>query len=419
MSVRLVVVVALSVFVYAGCGSTSTTQLDGGGSGSGANGASGSSAGGASEAGSDVRSSSGSTGGGGAGATAEAGQDSLDASLDSTASQQPDSGWGPDAGSNPASLWDARVVDGGTGASSFHCVNWAVNGDNYQPGPLVLSAMGSASDSYAQVQSTSNGVLGAFLDLLGANCVRIPVNEPTATGAWWSSCQAVIDTATAKGIKVIIAYWVKDSGHGQPYDITQFYAMWQVVVAAYANNPLVYFDIHNEPFGFTQSGLITLVQNWIARFPNVPKSNVIVPGTGWDDNVTAMGAAFPGYLLQLHIYAIGKTGPLTDTAWASNVASVVGPYANRTIVGEWGNRVAGVNYDNPVNNDLGLAYVDGVSNEIHDMKMGSGFWPGLWAGPGNTSSWSLLTMNGSAPGYTFTVQSPSALKRVQHSWGLY
>ncbi len=73
--------------------------------------------------------------------------------------------------------------------------------------------------------------------------------------------------------------------------------------------------------------LIALVQYWIARFMTVPKSNVVVPGTGWDDNVTAMGAAFPGYLSQLHIYAIGKTSPLTDTAWASHVASVGGPYA--------------------------------------------------------------------------------------------
>ena len=314
------------------------------------------------------------------------------------------------------------MVNGGTGASSFHCVNWAVNGDNYQPGPLVLSAMRGSSDTYAQVQSISNSVLGSFISLLQANCVRVPINEPTATGAWWTVYKAVIDTATAKGMKVMIAYWVKDSGHGQPYDTNAFFAMWKIVVQAYANNPLVYYDIINEPFGMSQSALTQLVQSWISMFPSVPKAQVIVPGSGWDDNVVGMGGSFPAYLLELHIYAIGKTGPLTASAWASNVASVVGSYANRTIVGEWGDGVGTTDFDAPVNNNLHLAYVDGVSDQIHDAKMGSGWWPGLWAGPGsgagNNSSWSMLLMHGTWPDYTFTVQNASALKRLQHSWGL-
>jgi hypothetical protein len=64
--------------------------------------------------------------------------------------------------------------------------------------------------------------------------------------------------------------------------------------------------------------------------------------------------------------------------------------------------------------------VVGVSNQIHDSKMGSGYWPGLWAVTGNASSWGLLNLYGTGDNLTFSVQNPSggALARVQHAWGL-
>jgi hypothetical protein len=194
--------------------------------------------------------------------------------------------------------------------------------------------------------------------------------------------------------------------------------MWKIVVDTYANTPLVYFDIHNEPYGYPTAEWNQQVKNWIAQCPNAPKARIIVPGSGWDDNVINQGAAFRDMLLELHIYASGKTTPVTEQGWRDALTSVVGQYASRTIVGEWGDGMAGVNYDDPVNGDITKAYVDGVSDQIHDSNMGSGFWPGLWAKTGDISSWSLLNMYGADGGLTFSVQNQSGLARVQHSWGL-
>ncbi len=327
------------------------------------------------------------------------------------------------AGSDSGADAGPVVVDGGTGASSFHMLNWAVNGDNFQNGPLLLSGITSSSDTYAGVEAKSRLVLGAFISLLGANSVRVPINEPTATGSWWSSYKAVIDTAIAKNMKVVVGYWAWHNG--KPDNVATFYAMWKVVVDAYATHPLVYFDIHNEPYGYTSSQWIQQVKDWLGMFPQVPQAQVIIAGDQWDDYVVAEGQAFPGYLLQLHIYDIGDTGPLTEAAWSQRVLSVVGPYADRTIVGEWGENVAAVNYNlapTDVNQttSLNYAYVVGVSNQIHDSKMGSGYWPGLWAVTGNISSWGLLDMYGTGDALTFSVQNPGggALHRVRHSWGL-
>jgi endoglucanase len=388
-----------------------------GSSGTGADATSGSATGGLSGVGSEGDASAASDGADDA--TTPRGLDASRADAEPDASPVASQDSGTEAGADAGTM----VVDGGTGAPSFHMVNWAVNGDNFQDGPLLLSGITSSSDTYAGVQTKSNLVLNAFITLLGANSVRVPINEPTALTSWWGSYKAVIDTAVAKNMKVVVGYWAWHNG--KPDDVSTFYTMWKVVSAAYAKNPLVYFDIHNEPYGYTSAAWIQQVHDWIAMFPEVPQSQVIIAGDQWDDNVNPEGAAFPGYLLQLHIYDIGDSGPLTEAAWSNTVAGVVGPYANRTIVGEWGENIASVNYNlAPTNTSqttqLNYAYVVGASNAIHDLKMGSGWWPGLWAVTGNISSWGLLNMYGSGNELTFSVQNPSGggLARVHHSWGL-
>jgi endoglucanase len=357
----------------------------------------------------------------------EAAADATEPDAEASADNEAGSGSLPDADTDSAAdaqgTTGAMVVDGGTGASSFHMVNWAVNGDNFQNGPLLLSGITSSSDTYAGVQAKSNLVLNAFITLLKANSVRVPINEPTATGAWWNSYKAVIDTAVAKNMKVVVGYWAYHNG--KPDSVSNFYTMWSVVINAYKNNPLVYFDIHNEPYGYSSSQWIQQVKEWISMFPQAPQSQIIIAGDQWDDYVVPEGQAFPGYLLQLHIYDIGKSGPLTEGGWSQNVLNVIGSYANRTIVGEWGESIANVNYASATSNTgqstaLNLAYVVGVSNQIRDSKMGSGYWPGLWAVPGNISSWSLLNIYGSGANLTFSVQNESGggLARVQHSWGM-
>ena len=90
--------------------------------------------------------------------------------------------------------------------SQFRGMNWAVTGDNFSTGPLVIDGLNS-SDSYAQVQATANAVFDDMQSTLGINTVRLPVNTHTVGTAWWNSYRGVIDAATSRGMKVILAYW--------------------------------------------------------------------------------------------------------------------------------------------------------------------------------------------------------------------
>ncbi len=256
---------------------------------------------------SDAEGGSGSPNEAGAGLAADGGAKIADASAgagDATAVA-------PDAG--VAVSADAAVAI--PAPSSFHCVNWADQRDNFVNGLLQPSGLDSTTDTYATVQTKANAILSGFSTTLEANAIRIPINEPTAMGPWWSAYKGLIDAAVAKGMKVIIGYWAFQNG--KPASTPAFTAMWQVVVDEYASNNLVFFDIHNEPFGFATADWITFAAAWIASFPGVPRNRIIVAGSGYDQNVTAVAsnAQFDGCLFSLHVYTFFSPTVTTVAGW--------------------------------------------------------------------------------------------------------
>jgi endoglucanase len=300
------------------------------------------------------------------------------------------------------------------GPESFHCVNWADPRDNFVNGNLELSGLSAANDTYATVQSKANDILGEFQAKLKADSIRIPINEPTVSGAWWNAYKAVIDAAVGKGMKVVIAYWAYQNG--KPADAVAFKNMWQTVVSAYQGNNLVYFDIHNEPYGYANAWLDAAAQ-WLTDFPNVPRGRVIVAGTGYDDNVNSVGAdaRFAGCILQLHIYGFWHDDWTAQKQWTDSMKSALGSYASRTIVGEWGAPMTtGIDYTNMADGDAYRSYVLAVSNVMRDAGMGSCYWPGLR----NGDSYSMTTLNAKATPLTLSVNSTTGLGRLHWAWKL-
>jgi hypothetical protein len=310
---------------------------------------------------------------------------------------------------------DATDVAGdgaGQGPQSFHCVNWADPRDNFVNGNLELSGLSAASDTYATVQAKSNEILAEFQTKLNADSIRIPINEPTVSGAWWNAYKGVIDAAVAKGMKVVVAYWAYQNG--KPADAAAFKSMWQVVVSAYQNTDLVYFDIHNEPYGYGSAWNDAAAQ-WLSDFPNVPRGRVIVAGTGYDDNVNPVGsdARFAGCILQLHIYGFWHTDWTTRKQWTDSMTSALGSHAARTIVGEWGGPMTtGIDYNVMMDGDAYRSYVVAVSNVMHDAGMGSCYWPGLR----NGDSYSMTKLSTGGSPLTLTVNSASGLARLHWAW---
>jgi hypothetical protein len=307
------------------------------------------------------------------------------------------------------------TVAGGTGVASFHCVNWADNRDNFVDGHLLMSGITSDTDTYDGVTTKANIVVGAFTDLIKANSFRMPINEPTALDPWWNSYKAAIDVGTAKGMKVIIGFWAKDKNIGKPVDNTRWYAMWKVVIDAYVNNPLVFYDIHNEPHGFTPALWVTQVNGWLAQFPNVPRQQIIVAGSGWDDNVGSVASNWPDLMMEIHNYA--NNGPTTTAGWKSNLLNRLGNAVSRTIVGEWAGQLAG-DFTTGVEGNADKSFIVGTANTIYDNKMGSCWWAGAFAPSGGTSGTTLLVQSGTGNTMTFSVQGQAALTYIQHSWGL-
>ena len=349
-----------------------------------------------------------------------------DAALNGEAGQSGDAGANADAAPNrdagpsgdSGSARDAGGSDGGStgeAAATFHGLNWADARDNFVNGLLQLSGLDTSSDTYSTVQAKATQILAQFRTKIGANAIRIPINEPTVSGAWWNAYKAVIDTATASGMKVIVAYWAYHNG--KPDDETAFKNMWQTVVSEYMANDLVYFDIHNEPYGFGSSWNNEAAM-WLGYFPSLPKGRIVVGGTGYDDNVTSVGAdtRFAGCLLELHLYGFQHKSWTTRTQWIDALNSDLGSYGARTIVGEWGDVMNdGSNYDVDAGDGSNqLSYVTTMSDFLHGAGMGSCYWPGLRDG----DSYSMTTLATAGTTLTLSIVNTSGLDRLHWAWNL-
>jgi hypothetical protein len=250
----------------------------------------------------------------------------------------------------------------------------------------------SASDSYDTVLASSNAIISGFKTVLGATAFRMPINETTVnTATTWAAYKGIFDAAISQNMKVMIAYFLPP-GSNHIADMTAWNTMWSTVVAAYGPNDLIYFDVFNEPSGYSATAFITLVQQWMTANPSVPANRVIVAGTTTDIDVNQQGAALPNCLLSLHIYdSVGNTVAAAEAALKTHA----GPYYNRTIVTEY----------------VGASlFMQGITTQMKAYGMGSCYWAGL-EGTGGVAK-----LSGTAPNYTLTVNDAATLTVIQSGW---
>jgi Ricin-type beta-trefoil lectin domain-like len=303
--------------------------------------------------------------------------------------------------------------------TQFKGVNWADPRDNFVNGVLYVSGLGS-SDTYSSAAAVADQVVGQMYSVTGANTVRVPVNEPTVSG-YWPTYTGAIDTALAKG-KVILAYWAY--ANGRPATTAGFQRMWDTVVAKYGGNPNAYFEVINEPYGYSTSDLDNFYSDWLARYPGVPRGRVILDGAGLAQNVAAVGgdSRLDNTLLAVHDYSF-FAGYEDETEWANHLAGYIGNYAARTVATEWGGPMSpgsknGVQYgtiDYSIPSGSFFAdYIRGVSSELRALGVGSVYWPGLRDG----DWYSLTAKTGTGSGIKLSLVNPSGLTRLQYAWGI-
>jgi hypothetical protein len=306
--------------------------------------------------------------------------------------------------------------------TQFHGVNWADPNDNFITGPNVPVGL-STADNYATTYAKSTAILKGFQGL-GANTVRLGMNAATTSGTWWGSYTAALDAASALGMKVIIAPWLQG---GTVSDTASFYQMWDTVVAKYGGSSNVYFDVMNEPHSMSATQLTDFEAGWLARYPNLPRGRVILPGLGDDQNLCAVGAdsRLSGTLLSIHIYSMFGDYHTTEAAWASDFQSGLCGYAGRAVLTEFGvPMTTGVNYNGPKDGTNNNSYLYGITDTLRSVGIGSVLWVGLreagqTQGPGgcDNASCALTTLGGSGTNPSVTLNNQSGLDRLQWGWG--
>lgn len=297
-------------------------------------------------------------------------------------------------------------------------VNWAADGDNFSDGILVLSAL-SSSDSYATVSATADAVLTGIKANTGANTLRLPVNYSTVSQAWWGSYIGVIDKAISKNMNVILACWEsKSQADGKVDNMAEFWLMWKAVVARYGSNPHVYFEIFNEPHGYSLTDWTTICAQWLSNYPTVPQGHILISGTSYSQDIKGVGAdsRFTGCLLSIHDYNFFSDGTNTTAAqWENRFKSNIGNYASRAVLTEFGvPMTGGKNYTGAIGGDPEIAYLQGLTNVARSYGMGSVYWPGIRTG----DIYAMQQLSGSGAGITVTNTNLSGLSRLTYAWGV-
>ncbi|HEY6798193.1 MAG TPA: RICIN domain-containing protein, partial [Kineosporiaceae bacterium] len=213
---------------------------------------------------------------------------------------------------------------------------------------------------------------------------------------------------------------------GRPPNIASFYQMWDKVVATYGANPNAYFEVINEPYGYSSTDLNNLYNAWLGRYPNAPRGRVILDGSGLAMNVPSVGndSRLNGTLLGVHDYTTFVGSPMDDeTSWANHLAGEIGSFAGRTVATEWGGPMRRgskyniqwdtIDYSIPSGSYF-ADYIRGISSQLRALGMGSVYWPGV-----RDNDWySLTTRSGSGSGTELSVVNPSGIVRLQYAWGI-
>lgn len=291
--------------------------------------------------------------------------------------------------------------------------NWADARDNFVDGILVLSGL-TVLDTYENVKTKANIILTTFQNG-GINTVRLPINPPTVTGDWWNVYSGTIDKATEKGMKVILCCWEGNSSKdGKIDDPLKFWDMWQKVIAKYHSNEKVYFEVFNEPHGYSLNELTQIYAQFIKTFPNITRGRIFLGGTGYCEDVTKIGAdsRFDGCLLSIHDYSFFVNNSITTAAqWETRFRSKMHLYEKRTVLTEFGAPMtSGKNYLNAIDNDGEKAYIQGMTNVCRMDSVSSVYWPGLR----DQDGYRLFTFNGT----DMSVTNNSGLSRIQFGWGI-
>ena len=303
----------------------------------------------------------------------------------------------------------------------FRGMNWAVLGDNFSTGPLVLHGL-SSSDSNATVRAKANAVYDDLASTMGVNTVRLPINTHTVGTTWWNAYRGAIDAATERGFKVILAYWEDGAASGgRITNLAAWNRMWSTVTYTYGSNPNVYFEPMNEPHGYSSAEWRDLAANWLSYHYSAVPGRVLVGGTGYSQDLRDVcnDSRFASTLLSFHHYAFFYSA-MTYDAFRSHIQTRLGSCASRAVVTEFGAPMDnGLNYADANSTDNFVRHIRAMAQVMRDNQMGGTYWPALGGKPGTIGyDWySMFSLSGGGTALDLTVRNASGADRIRYAWG--
>jgi hypothetical protein len=322
-------------------------------------------------------------------------------------------------------LFPIAAVSGASPASAatsqFRGMNWAVLGDNFSTGPLVVHGL-SQSDSNATVRAKANALYDD-LAAMGVNTVRLPINTHTVGTTWWENYRGAIDAATARGFKVILAYWEDGAASGGKItNLAAWNTMWSRVTNTYGSNTNVYFEPMNEPHGYSSTEWRNVAANWLSYHYSAVPGQVLIGGTGYSQDLRDIcnDNRFSATLLSFHHYAFFYSA-MTYDAFRGHMQTRLGNCASRAVVTEYGAPMStGLDYANASSTDNFVRHIRAITQVMRDNQMGGTYWPALGGKPGNIGYdyYSMFALSGSGTNLNLTVRNTSGRDRVRYGWGL-
>ncbi|MFB9675211.1 RICIN domain-containing protein [Streptosporangium vulgare] len=306
--------------------------------------------------------------------------------------------------------------------SQFRGMNWAVLGDNFSTGTLVVQGL-SQSDSNATVRAKANSLYDNMEYIMGINTIRLPINTHTvANTTWWNSYRGAIDAAAERGFKVILAYWEDGAASGgRITNLTAWNTMWSSVINTYGSNSNVYFEPMNEPHGYSSTEWRNVAANWLGYHTSAVPGRVLIGGTGFSQDLRDIcnDSRFNSTLLSFHYYAFFYS-PMTYDEFRSHIQTRLGNCAHRAVATEFGAPMStGLNYADPTSTDNFVRYLRAMAQVMRDNQMGGTYWPALGGKPGTIGyDWySMYVMGGSGTNLSVTVRNGHGANRVRYAWG--
>jgi hypothetical protein len=203
--------------------------------------------------------------------------------------------------------------------------------------------------------------------------------------------------------------------------------MWTTVINKYGTKSNFYFDLANEPWGYSASELTNLAADWLGRYPSIPRGRMVIPGLWSDIDLCAVGAdsRLSGTLLSIHMYTLGGETHPTEADWVNSFKARLCGYADRAVLTEFGVPMnTGVNYDGPRDGNNNVSYFYALTDTVRSLGMGSLLWTGVkqagqaqGPGPCFNASCAITSLNGTGTNLSLSITNQSGLNRLQYGWG--